>query len=76
MTLLAVLAVASPLVWLVVQNFGSPAALAAMNWPETRWPMSVGAFALVPASMLWFRFQDPAGMAGGSGPRGDSATER
>jgi hypothetical protein len=44
MTLLGVLAVASPLVWLVVQNFGSPAALAAMNWSETRcrcrWPRS------------------------------------
>lgn len=76
MTLLGVMAVAGPLVWLVVQNFGSPAALAAMNWPETRWPLSVAAFALVPALMLWFWYQDRAGIAAAADPRGDSATGR
>jgi hypothetical protein len=32
-------------------------------------PLSVAAFALVPALRLWFWFQDRAGMAAGAGPR-------
>lgn len=76
MALLGALAVAGPLVWLVVQNFGSPATLAAMNWPETRWPLSVVAFALVPVLMLWFWYQDRAGTAAAADRQGDSAAGR
>jgi hypothetical protein len=53
MALLGLLAIALPLVWIVVQSYGSPSALAAMNWSESRWP-TILVVAIVPALMIWF----------------------
>ena len=53
MGLLGLLAVAIPLVIVVVSSNGSPAALAAMNWPASTWP-TVLVCAIAPASMIWF----------------------
>ena len=53
MTLLGLLAIAFPLVWCVVQSFGSPSVLAAMNWPESHW-ITILVFAIVPAGMICF----------------------
>jgi hypothetical protein len=53
MGLLGLLAVAIPLVWIVVSSNGSPAALAAMNWPASTWP-TVLVCAIAPALMIWF----------------------
>ena len=53
MGLLGLLVVAIPLVIVVVSSNGSPAALAAMNWPASTWP-TVLVCAIAPASMIWF----------------------
>ncbi len=52
MTLMGLLAIAFPLVWCAVQSFGSPSALTAMNWPESRWA-TILVFAVAPAGMIW-----------------------
>jgi hypothetical protein len=40
MALLGLLAIAVPLVSIVVPSYASSAALAAMNWPASTWPVS------------------------------------
>jgi hypothetical protein len=55
MALLGLLAITFPIVWKVVQSYGSPQALAAMNWPVSRWP-TILVFTVVPAVMIWFIF--------------------
>lgn len=52
MTLLGLLAIAFPVVWCVVQSYGSQSALAAMNWPESRW-ITILVFTIVPTGMIW-----------------------
>ncbi len=53
MTMLWLLAIVFPVVWCVVHSYGTQAALAAMNWPESRW-ITILVFAIVPAGMIWF----------------------
>jgi len=53
MGLLGLLAVAISLALIVVSSNGSPAALAAMNWPASIWP-TVLVCAIAPALMIWF----------------------
>ena len=55
MALLGLLAIAIPLVAIVVPSYGSPAALAAMNWPASTW-QTVLVCAIAPALMIWFLF--------------------
>ena len=53
MTLLCLLAVALPVVWIVVSTGAAPEALAAMNWPASTWATAL-AVLLVPVLVIWF----------------------
>ena len=55
MALLGLLAIAVPLVSIVVPSYASPAALAAMNWPASTWP-TILVCAIAPGLMIWFLF--------------------
>lgn len=52
MTLQGLLAITFPVVWCVVQSYGTPAALAAMSWPLSTWSTLLVASA-VPAMTIW-----------------------
>lgn len=73
-TLLGLLAIVFPLVWCVVQSFGSPSVLTAMNWPESRW-ITFLVFAIVPAGMIWFFVLEKSSTAGNTKVNPDSNTE-
>jgi hypothetical protein len=60
MFLLGVLTLTFPIVWITVHSYGSQTALAAMNWPESRWP-SFLVCVTVPVLMLWFLVLDRKG---------------
>ncbi|MFO0941227.1 MAG: hypothetical protein U0930_10700 [Pirellulales bacterium] len=53
--MLAVLAIFTPTIWIMVQNWASPKSLAAMNWPRPPWN-AIFVFALVPSLMVWFSY--------------------
>ena len=55
MALLGLLAIAVPLVSIVVSSYASSAALAAMNWPASTWP-TILVCAIAPGLMIWFLF--------------------
>ena len=73
MALLGLLAIATPVVWMVVSSYGSPASLAAMNWPVSIWA-TVLAFSIAPALMLWFLFLERSVIPNGNSPSRDSTT--
>ncbi len=60
MTLLALIAVSFPVVWCVVQSYGSPSTLTAMNWPESPW-IRLLVIAIVPTAMIWFFVLEKSG---------------
>lgn len=55
MALLGLLVIAIPSVLIVVPLYGSPAVLAAMNWPVSTWPTVLGCV-IAPGLMIWFLF--------------------
>jgi hypothetical protein len=55
MVLLGLLAIAIPIVVIVVRTYGSPDALTAMNWPAWPW-LTLVVCAMAPGLMIWFVF--------------------
>lgn len=66
MAMLALLAIATPVVWIAVQSLGSPPVLAAMNWPQAGW-ITIFVAAIVPAIMIWFLVLERSGTPRNSG---------
>jgi hypothetical protein len=73
MALLGLLAIAIPLIWIVVSSYGSPAARAAMNWPVSTWTTIVVS-SIAPVLMLWFLFLERSALPQNKSTRPHSTT--
>jgi hypothetical protein len=71
MALLGLFAITFPVVWCVVRSFGTPSALAAMNWPESHW-ITILLFAIIPTGMIWFLVLEKSRTTGSTKTKPDS----